>query len=131
MCQPGLLDGGDFIEEVTEKEGVALGQDYQEEFCPVVGWLNVFVIPCICPVVEIQKKEKAENKDNLVGMEDLETENVADEGDADERAQLIEETDPLPETIRPLGLNVAPLTKVQNEKSAKDENNLSRKDLKI
>ena len=32
MCSlpgvPGLLDGGDFIVEVIEKEGVVLGQDY-------------------------------------------------------------------------------------------------------
>ena len=40
----GLLDGGDFIAEVTE--AVGLGQDFQEDVCPLSNWLDVFVVPC-------------------------------------------------------------------------------------
>merc|ERR1719341_2782023 len=121
---PGLLDGGDFIEEVTEKEGVALGQDCQEEVCPVVSWLDVFVVASICPVVEDRKKEKADNEDKLVGMEELDTEHVGDVGGFDTEAKLLENTDPFPVTIRPLGLNVAPLIKVQSVEPAEEEKNL-------
>ena len=39
----GLLDGGDFIAEVTE--AVGLGQDFQEYVCPLSDWLDVFVVP--------------------------------------------------------------------------------------
>ena len=62
MNVPTMHEGRDAaVEEVTEKMGVALGQDYSEEVCPVVSWLDVFVVSSICPVVENHKKEKADN----------------------------------------------------------------------
>ena len=56
----GLLDCGDFIAEVTEEQVVGLGQDSQKEVCAVGNWLDVFVAPNICPVVENSKRGKAE-----------------------------------------------------------------------
>jgi hypothetical protein len=58
----GLLDGGDFIAEVTEEQVVGLGQDSQEDVCAVGNWLDVFVAPNICPVVENSKMKKSWDK---------------------------------------------------------------------
>ena len=48
----GLLDGGDFIPEVTEELVVGLDKDFQEDVCAVADWLDVFVRPNICPIVD-------------------------------------------------------------------------------
>ena len=125
----GLLDGGHFIAEVTEEQVVGLGQDFQEDDCAVGDWLDVFVAPNICPVGENRKMEKAEHKTKLAGMEELETEHVVDEDDSDEGAQPPEKTGPLPLKIRPLGLNVAPLTRAQNDEPAEVEKDLLRSEL--
>jgi hypothetical protein len=128
----GLLDGGDFIPEVTEELVVGLDQDLQEDVCAVGDWLDVFVRPNICPVVENRNMEKAELKDKLAGMEELETEHVGDKNNSDEGAQLPpEKTDPPPQTIRPLGLNVAPLTRAQKDEPAEVEKELLRSELDI
>ena len=106
-----------------------MGQEFQEDVCAVDDWLDVFVAPNICPLVENSKMEKAEHKAKLAGIEELETEHVGDEDNSDEGAQLPEETDPLPLTIRPLGLNVAPLTRAQKDEPAEVEKDLLRSEL--
>ena len=117
----GLLDGGDFIAEVTEEQVVGLvGQNVQEDVCAVGAWLDVFVAPNICPVGENRKMEKAEHKAKLAAMEELETEHIGDEDDSDEGAQPPEKPDHLPLTIRPLGLNVSPLSRAQNDEPAEE-----------
>ena len=85
---------GIFIAEVTEEEWFELGQDFQEGVCPVADWLDLFVVPSICPVVENSKLEKASHEDKLAGMEEREDEHVGDEYDSNERAQLPGKTKP-------------------------------------
>ena len=70
----GLFDGGDFNVEVTVEEGVGAGQDFQEDVCRVGDWLDVFVLPSICPV---------QLEDKLAGMKELETEHVGNEDNYD------------------------------------------------
>jgi hypothetical protein len=125
----GLFDGGEFMTEVTVEEGVRLGQDFQEDVCPFGDWLDVFLVPSISPVVESSKLEIAEHKDKLAGMEVVETEHVGDEEDYDEGAQLPEKTDPLPLTVQPLGLSVAPLISTRNDEPAEVEKNLLRSEM--
>ena len=112
----GLLDGGDFIAEVTEEQVFGLGQDSQENVCAVGNWLLYQTSVQLLRIVKGEKLSKAK----LTGIEELETEHVGDEDDSDEGTQPPEKPDHLPLTIRPLGLNVSPLTRAQNYEPAEE-----------
>lgn len=122
-----LLDGGDFIAADHDHEGEvlqlldAVHHAHQADVCPVVDWRDMFLKSDICVVdhedtaAEDKGQHGNRNNTDILGVEEINSEEIKSEAVSLEvDSPHLEKTDPLPPlTIRPLGLNVAPLPRVQ------------------
>jgi len=103
-----LMDGGDFIAEISEEAAGQTDARNQHGFCPAVDWVDMLVRANFCPANRVEESGY-KHVVNLACVEELQTEDCVD--DQSRFAQVpAEDTEPLPTlTIHPLGLNVAPI----------------------